>query len=545
MKTYLTDSGRYRVVVLMLSLCLFLIVSFFQYRSEAEDLSPGRKLARQKTERPDPWITSDHTRHDILNQPFKNGAEVSNACLSCHNEADAQFKETIHWTWKAGDDETGRVPGKGGDSLNNFCISTNRMKDKGCLSCHPGWKTEVKDINCLACHGSKKINWEEAFDDYNYFMEEGDDESLKMAEELQSEIQSAVTSVTLPGRKNCGACHFNGGGGDGVKHGDLDTSLTHPNKELDVHMDYNGQDFACTRCHTTVQHHVAGRVYSRPAAENRKSLIEDDLTAKITCESCHSITPHESGSKLNDHTDKVACQSCHIPEFARINPTKMEWDWSTSGKKKDGREYKEEGPFGKEIYLTKKGDMRWDKNVRPEYYWYNGSIKSVLIQDEIDPGGPVAVSQPVGSMDDPDSRIYPFKVHRSNQPYDVVNKRFLAPLLSGKEGYWTTYDWDDAFTKGMAAFDLPYSGKFDFVKTTYVFPITHMVAPKEKAVSCRECHMHNTGRLAVLSGFYMPGRDNPNILNMIGWLMVLGALGGVSLHGLGRIITGFRKEEQK
>ena len=27
-----------------------------------------------------------------------------------------------------------------------------------------------------------------------------------------------------------------------------------------------------------------------------------------------------------DHTDKVACQSCHIPEFARVNPTKVSWD---------------------------------------------------------------------------------------------------------------------------------------------------------------------------------------------------------------------------
>ena len=29
-------------------------------------------------------------------------------------------------------------------------------------------------------------------------------------------------NVGLPARENCGGCHFYGGGGDGVKHGDLD-----------------------------------------------------------------------------------------------------------------------------------------------------------------------------------------------------------------------------------------------------------------------------------------------------------------------------------
>ncbi len=58
----------------------------------------------------------------------------------------------------------------------------------------------------------------------------------------RSPRRSAATSrrpcrrVVRPERQNCGACHFNGGGGDGVKHGDLDTSLTKPNKALDVHM---------------------------------------------------------------------------------------------------------------------------------------------------------------------------------------------------------------------------------------------------------------------------------------------------------------------
>lgn len=349
-------------------------------------------------------------------------------------------------------------------------------------------------------------------------------------------------SVSRPSRKNCGICHFFGGGGDGVKHGDLDSSLFKPNKALDVHMGTDGQNFDCVRCHSTRLHHIAGRVYETPAARHRKSLVEDDLTAKITCESCHSATPHSPGSKLNDHTDKVACQSCHIPTYARVNPTKMFWDWSTAGKKKNGKPYKVKDEMGKPVYFTNKGDMKWEKNVKPEYFWYNGSIKHLTVKDVIDPGRIVKLSEPVGDRNDANARIFPFKVHIGKQPYDKINKNMVIPHLfpkgkDDKTAYWKTYDWQQAIRFGMEYAELPYSGEFDFVETSYVFPITHMVAPKKYAVGCSECHVREGGRLASLSGFYMPGRDFSDFINLPGWVLVFGALAGVALHALGRIFA--------
>ena len=205
--------------------------------------------------------------------------------------------------------------------MNNFCISANSQQDKGCLKCHPGWGNSTQDgLNCLNCHSRKRMNWDEAFTDMREFRQAGDEESLEIAAEILSEVHASAQAIGRPTRENCGACHFKGGGGDGVKHGDLDTSLTKPNKALDVHMGLDGQNFDCVRCHTTTLHNIAGRIYTAPAYTDRKSLIEDDLIAKITCESCHSATPHKANSKANDHTDKVACQSCHIPEFARGQP---------------------------------------------------------------------------------------------------------------------------------------------------------------------------------------------------------------------------------
>ena len=71
-----------------------------------------------------------------------------------------------------------------------------------------------------------------------------------------------------------------------------------------------------------------------------------------------------------------------------------------------------------------------------------------------------------------------------------------------------------------------FSGEFDFIDTTYVFPITHMVAPKDQSLSCTECHSKSDSRLKDLKGFYMPGRDGSKVLNYAGWGVVLASLMG-------------------
>ena len=523
--------------------------------TENDDVAPGRELAKQAIKQGKRWITTDHSKHKALQKPFMSGDEVTKACLSCHSEASEQFHKTIHWTWLASNSKNeggqknkegqkDRKYGKAGYSVNNFCISANNMQDKACLKCHTGWNGKENGINCMKCHGGEKFNYTEAFADIQAFAKDDDDpESKEMMQEIQEEVNAAVMDIALPDRSNCGECHFKGGGGDGVKHGDLDTSLMKPNKQLDVHMGTDGKNFNCTRCHTTSNHNIAGRIYTNPAVENSKSLLEDDLAPKITCVSCHSEAPHKTDSKMNDHTDKVACQSCHIPMYARVNPTKMRWDWSKAGKLKDGKPYHTKGALGKDIYKSIKGEMVWEKNVVPEYFWSNGTQTSTTAVDIIDPSTVVKVSQPVGNAKDLNSRIFPFKIHKGKQPYDKVNKTLLTPILSGENGYWTTFDWDKSLKLGSQALNLPFSGEFDFVDTTYAFPITHMVAPKDKALSCTECHERKGSRLENLSGFYMPGRDKNSFVDSLGWIIIIASICGVGLHGLGRFFT--RKVKEK
>ncbi len=498
-------------------------------------------MADQSQINTEKWSTVDHSKFDVLKKKFTSGEEITEACLSCHTEAEDQLRHAIHWTWLSSTGDG--LYGKGGYSLNNFCISTNKMHDEECSNCHIGWKGKEDGINCLKCHNLSDMDWKQEFKDLAEAIDSGDPD---WSGDIENDIQAKVSEIGMPERRNCGRCHFDGGGGEGVKHGDLDGSLVNPKKTLDVHMGIDGQDFACTRCHTTKNHLVAGRVYSSPATDEHVSLVQNDLAPKIACISCHTDKPHLEGSKPNDHTDRVACQTCHIPAFARAHATQMEWYWETAGKTDNGRVIQRKGAYDRPKYKTIKGNFVWKKNVKPEYFWYNGSIKSLTLKDVIDPSQqPIWISKPVGSPTDKDSRIAPFKVHIGSQPYDMENGTFVAPLLSEEvNGYWKSLDWKDSITRGMDLLGLNYSGKMGFINTRYVMPTTHMVAPAEDAVACNECHTRTDSRLASISGVYMPGKDRFLPLDMGGWGIVLISLLAIGLHAIGRIVMSAKRKEE-
>ena len=102
---------------------ILLIYAFFRpavVLSATEETAPGRTLAQQATKTKALWITADHSKHKALQQEFKSGPEVTEACLSCHSEAALQFHKTIHWTWLDPATTESSDLGKGGLSINNF-----------------------------------------------------------------------------------------------------------------------------------------------------------------------------------------------------------------------------------------------------------------------------------------------------------------------------------------------------------------------------------------------------------------------------------------
>jgi len=95
----------------------------------------------------------------------------------------------------------------------------------------------------------------------------------------------------------------------------------------------------------------------------------------------------------------------------------------------------------------------------------------------------------------------------------------------------------------MKRLGLPYSGEYGFIQTVMYWPLNHMVAPKDKSVSCAECHTRNNGRLVNLTGFYLPGRDRNNLLDFFGrWLIIL-SIAGVIIHNTLRIYTAYKQKQ--
>lgn len=521
--------------------------------------------------------TADHSKFAELQKDFASGPEVTRACLACHTEAARQLQQTTHWKWEFNHPATGQVLGKKYEP-NVFCGSLKSNYPR-CTSCHIGYGWEDKDfdftaehnVDCLACHDTTgtylKTEAGAGHPAYADVRVNGEFKIENNRPVKKVDLTRVAQNVGQTSRQTCGSCHFYGGGGDGVKHGDLDSSLVQPDRALDVHMDAGGLNFSCATCHTSDEHSVDGSRYAMEARDLHGIDIPGSSHAgRASCESCHGSKPHDFGinNKLNDHTDKVACQTCHIPEFARGGvPTKMFWDWSQATEKMQRDEngelvlnakgkpvlYFEYDENGWLSYANHKGVFRNEVNVPPVYRWFDGQVEYTMLDDEIDPQQRVSVNKVKGSYGDPDSRIWPFKRMTGKQPYDKQTNRLLATNVFGPDGddaLWTNFDWVKALMVGQAdavatgaAQDL-FSGEHGFVDNEMFWPITHMVAPKEQALQCDSCHARD-GRLADLKGFYMPGRDASVWVDRLGTWAVWATLAGVLVHLLGRIIFGRKR----
>jgi hypothetical protein len=138
-------------------------------------------------------------------------------------------------------------------------------------------------------------------------------------------------------------------------------------------------------------------------------------------------------------------------------------------------------------YDKKKGLFLIARRQVPEYRWYDGTSER-LVPGQPTPEGVAAIARPLGQARDPQARIWPFKIHRGRQPYDLEGRHLLAPHVFGAGGYWSTFDWDRALRDGARAAGLPFSGRFGWKTTEMAWPQNHMVQPKEDALRCVDCH---------------------------------------------------------
>ncbi len=411
--------------------------------------------------------------------------EGTKTCLKCHMKEAEDVFHSLHYQWSAdasAEDLIGIEPGtKVGKfhDINDFCTNPkapwiDRYVNKdgkvivdGCSKCHIGFgkkpgekitEEELENIDCLMCHApgySRKI------------VEK--DGKLQWVPNMSDDLLTLrAKNVMKPTAAMCLKCHIGAGGGANYKRGDLEMAHYEAEEDLDVHF---ANDMACTDCHTTRNHRIAGRGVD---------LAARDLPGeKVACENCHDAEPHESDI-LNKHTESVYCTVCHIPDFARYDATDVYRDWS---------KVEERLPSGKyvEHHVTK-------KNVIPAYMWWNGKT---VAQDPHKPAkavnGYVKIMYPDGSINDPNAKIYAVKRHVAKLPI-LKKERLILPVNVN-----TVFKYGDinkAVIEGAKAFfgkDIT-EKDYEWIKVERYMGLFHEVVPGDKALKCQDCHGKN-GRM--------------------------------------------------
>ncbi|NTU72595.1 alpha-2-macroglobulin [Candidatus Roizmanbacteria bacterium] len=381
------------------------------------------------------------------------------------------------------------IQGKLDIGVNSYCINTTGNW-AGCGACHVGLgvrpepvvsQAQLENIDCLICHQ----------DDYKRKKVNGTfvpDTGL-----MTISIVQAAQTVHRPTRKSCLQCHAKGGGGDNYKRGDM--AIAHgvtADRNFDVHMATTGANLACQACHTTEEHHIAGR---------GSDLRQTDLDVDMTCTRCHTNKASTTGHAnltINRHVARVACQTCHIATYAR-NAT----DTTATEMTETHRDWRQP-------HVTASGAIHptptMAGNLTPRYAWWNGTSSNHLLFDDAvyDPQtGRIPTSRPIGDINEFPSKLYPFKYKTATQPLATELNQLIALDTSV---YFLNGNVQSSIESGLANMGYLPNEPYSWVETDTMQLLTHEIAPASAALACTSCH-NNTSRMDLTGalGYQLKG----------------------------------------
>ncbi len=377
------------------------------------------------------------------------GAET---CLGCHHREGEDFATSIHYTWIG---EATHIVGKEGKmtgklaGVNDFCVIVESNEDL-CGKCHAGYglvesNFSIGKIDCLICHAP------------NY-------KKTAIGPDPSIDVIAAAQSVRLPTREMCLRCHALASGGNNNKRGDLELAMGASNlsRDLDVHM---SAGMACQDCHVFINHHVSGR---------GMDLRVDDTDFLVTCDrdDCHGSDPHPEGSLYNKHAKvhrhtRLYCTACHITSYGKVQTVEISRDWEDRDLNANG------------LYLP---TIVRESNPAPIHVWWNRTSEIVDRADPVvlDDDGVVTMAKPVGSIDDPASKIYAARLHRGRQPWDGT---YMLPFRH------ITVKKTDNMTQALFVSTCKMYDPVQYVDLKRYMGLFHGVSPKDDALRCHDCHI--------------------------------------------------------
>ena len=417
-------------------------------------------------------------------QEYFEHYEGTQTCLECHRAEAETFFHSQHYQWKG---ETPNLVNSGGkklgkiNTMNDFCTNpsgtwigkfTNaagNVVSRGCSQCHAGLgllpsesmsEKQLLNIDCLQCHamGYRRDVYEEengwVWKPILWNNPEG--------------LDSVSKRITLPTRDMCLRCHAGAGGGLNYKRGDIEYAMKKADRSYDVHL---GSGMECLDCHRGKDHRLIGR---------GADLSATDMPGyRLTCdeEGCHVNPPHRS-AQINAHLKRVSCTSCHIPEFAKVEETDLFRDWSKIIYHEDLSKYE--------------ATMKHGLHVQPVYAWWNGDSTAQFLGDPVKlKDGKIQMMMPVGSRNDPGSKIYAFKAHGAILPVERETKVLLPIKVTT---VFTSGDIDKAVHEGAKAFYGKDIKNYDWVESIRYMGLFHEIPRAEEALECLDCH-GSSGRM--------------------------------------------------
>jgi len=404
---------------------------------------------------------------------------------------------SVHYQWTGATPNVPNIPGdagKGELGFNTYCGSVETSRHIACYSCHAGAglapnqtmsELQLTNIDCLTCHQELyRRTPASPFENLTFTDYDGINHTWRLpVEDAQGNFQyvidesrmsvsavEAAQTVHTPTRGTCLTCHAYAAGSDCGKRGDLSSAMVNPPMAVDVHMSPQGANLTCQACHQFASHRVLGRGLD---------IRENDVPGQLTCTSsgCHPSPPHTT-TELNNHTSRVSCQVCHIPEYAKLNTTEMERNWTN--------------PFWFPGMFSNQGGYKPEEirlgNVTPTYAWYNGtSYVYVLGQvPPLRPDGMYEFAAPYGSVNE--GKIVPMKEHTSNS---AMLDSTLQMVPFSTFTFFVTGDFNRAVQAGQEYFGM--NGSWSMVDVHTYQTINHQVEPALNALQCGDCHAAYAG----------------------------------------------------
>jgi len=417
-------------------------------------------------------------------------------CVACHNKEATEVHGSVHYQWK------GATPaitnhteggGKNASAMNAYCINITGNWI-GCSKCHVGLgaqptatadTAQLNNIDCLMCHQEKykrvKVNGVMVPDTAN----------------MTITMDQAVQTLHKPNRATCLQCHATAGGGDGVKRGDL--ALAHGNttdQAYDVHMATSGANLTCQGCHVTSEHLIPGRGSDLRPTEGAMPVS----CATTACHDSKTGTGGHATTDINKHMARVACQTCHIGTYARnafdtpaTEATEVFRDWQQPHLGSAGTYH----PL-----------MQMQNDLKPVYTFWNGTSWAYNLFDTATPDpatGYYPVSLPLGGINDPKAKLYPFKYKTASQPLATLTNQ-LIPVDTSV--YFASGNLYNAVNSGLVNLGLTAGAPYKMV-TTYEYQVlNHEVMGKDKALACTDCH-GSTARMNLKQvGYVLKGAES-------------------------------------